>query len=103
MAGHGRQCAAETRLIRGTGEPPVDQTSHHNSEITHIYTIRRNLEGQTDQFRQTIRVTVLMFEFLSQWGFVFMDGWNCGWKSGVAGGKEGEKVGVSVKQIQDEW
>lgn len=103
MAGRGSQCAAETRLIRGTGEPPVDQTSHHNSEITHIYTIRRNLEGQTDQFEQTIRVTVLIFQFLSQWGFVFtdgrMDGWYCGWKIGVAGGKEGEKVGVSVKQI----
>lgn len=74
MAGHGSQCAAETRLIRGTGEPPVDRTSHHNSEITHIYTIRSNLEGQTDQFKQTIRVTVLIFQFLSQWGFVFMDG-----------------------------
>lgn len=91
MAGHGSQCAAETRLIRGTGEPPVDQTSHHNSEITHIYTIRRNLVGQTNFFLVSVSV-----------GFRFhgrMDGWYCGWKIGVAGGMEGEKVGVSVKQI----
>lgn len=79
MAGHGSQCGAETRLIRGTGEPPVGQKSHHKSEITHIYTIRRNLEGQTDQFKQIIRVTVSISQFLSQWGFVFMDGWMDGW------------------------